>query len=124
VLQADGGTRCAAITGAYVALALALRRLRDEKRIKRDPLRAAVAAVSVGVVRGQPLLDLDYAEDAAADVDANVVMTDAHAFVELQSTAEQIPFTPATLDELLVLASVSLDRLFAAQRAALAQNPP
>jgi ribonuclease PH len=123
VLQADGGTRCAAITGAYVALALALRRLRAEKRIKRDPLRAAVAAVSVGVVRGQPVLDLDYAEDAAADVDANVVMTDAHAFVELQCTAEKLPFTPATLDELVLLASVGLDRLFTAQRDALAGNP-
>ena len=119
VLRADGGTRCAAITGAWVALALAVRRLRADRKLKRDPLRAAVAAVSVGVVRGIPLLDLDYAEDAAADVDCNVVMTDAHAFVEIQGTAEKDPFTPATLDELLVLASMGLDRLFAAQRAAL-----
>ena len=120
VLQADAGTRCAAITGGYVALALACRRLRREKRIKRDPLRAAVAAVGVGVVRGVPLLDLDYSEDAHADVDFNVVMTDAHAFVELQGTAERNPFTSGTLEELLVLASTGLDRLFAAQRAALA----
>ena len=120
VLQADGGTRCAAITGAYVALALAMRRLSEEQKLKRDPLRAAVAAVSVGVVKGEPLLDLDYAEDAAAEVDCNIVMTDAHAFVEVQGTAEGAPFTPATLDELLLLASLGLDRLFAAQRAALA----
>jgi len=119
VLQADAGTRCAAITGGYVALALACNRLRTEKRLKRDPLLAAVAAVGVGVVRGVPLLDLDYAEDTAADVDCNVVMTDAHAFVELQGTAERNPFTPATLDQLLVLASTGLDRLFAAQREAI-----
>ena len=123
VLQADAGTRCAAITGGYVALALACRRLLADKRIKRDPLRAAVAAVSVGVIRGVPLLDLDYAEDATADVDCNVVMTDAHAFVELQGTAERNPFTPATLDELLVLASIGVDRLFAAQRAAIEPGP-
>ncbi len=116
VLQADAGTRCAAITGSYVALALACRRLLAEKKIKRNPLRAAVAAVSVGVVRGVSLLDLDYSEDAAADVDFNVVMTDTHAFVELQGTAERHPFTPAVLDELLVLASTGLDVLFAAQR--------
>ena len=122
VLQADAGTRCAAITGSYVALALACRRLLAEKKIKRDPLRAAVAAVSVGVVRGVPLLDLDYSEDGAADVDFNVVMTDAQAFVELQGTAERHPFTPATLEELLVLASIGLDGLFAAQRAALSQG--
>ena len=121
VLQADAGTRCAAITGGYVALALACRRLQSEKRIKRDPLRAAVAAVSVGVVRGVPLLDLDYAEDAAADVDCNVVMTGGHEFVEIQGTAERAPFTPATLEELLVLASTGLDQLFAAQQAALHQ---
>ncbi len=115
VIGADGGTRCAAITGAYVALALACRRLLAEKRIKRNPLRAAVAAVSVGVVNGVPLLDLDYREDGKADVDFNVVMTDAHAFVELQGTAERNPFTPAVLDELLVVASTGLDVLFAAQ---------
>ncbi|MDP9369287.1 MAG: ribonuclease PH, partial [Chloroflexota bacterium] len=122
VLQADAGTRCAAITGSYVALALACRRLLSEKKIKRDPLRAAVAAVSVGVVRGVPLLDLDYSEDSAADVDFNVVMTDAHAFVELQGTAERNPFTPAVLDELLVVASTGLDVLFAAQRDVLRQG--
>ncbi len=115
VLQADAGPRCAAITGIYVALAFACRRLLADKKIKRNPLRAAVAAVSVGVVRGVPLLDLDYSDDAVADVDFNVVMTDAHAFVELQGTAERNPFTPAVLDELLVVASTGLDVLFAAQ---------
>ncbi len=119
VIGADGGTRCAAITGAYVALALACRRLLAEKRIKRNPLRAAVAAVSVGVVNGVPLLDLDYREDGKADVDFNVVMTDAHAFVELQGTAERDPFNQATLDHLLLLASTGLDEFFAAQRKAL-----
>jgi ribonuclease PH len=122
VLMADGGTRCAAITGAYVALALAVRRLLAENRLRRNPLRAAVAAVSVGVVRGVSLLDLDYEEDAAADVDCNVVMTDAHAFVEIQGTAEREPFPLSTLDELLVLASAGLDHLFAAQRAAIARG--
>jgi ribonuclease PH len=119
VVQADGGTRCASITGAYVALALALRKLMELKKLKVMPLKGAVAAVSVGIVRGTPMLDLDYDEDAAADVDFNVVMTDAHAFVELQGTAEREPFLPATLDDLLVLASTGLDQLFAAQRAAL-----
>jgi ribonuclease PH len=121
VLLADGGTRCAAITGSFVALVLAVRRLMETKRLKRDPIRNAVAAVSVGIVRGVPLLDLDYDEDSAADVDGNIVMTDAHAFVEIQGTAERSPFLPATLDELLVLASTGLDQLFAAQRAALAR---
>ena len=119
VLSADGGTRCAAITGAYVALALAIRRLITEKRLRDDPLRGQVAAISVGVVKGVPMLDLDYSEDAGADVDCNIVMTDAHAFVEVQGTAEGTPFMPATLDELLVLASTGLDHLFVAQREAL-----
>lgn len=119
VIRADGGTRCAAITGAYVSLALACQRLRNEKRIRADPLSAMVAAVSVGVVRGVPLLDLDYAEDSKADVDANIVMTDQNAFVEIQGTAEQHPFTPSTLELMLALASTGLDELFSAQRAAL-----
>lgn len=122
VLRADGGTRCAAITGSYVALALAFAHLRATGKLKRDPLRSAVAAVSVGVVRGTPMLDLDYGEDAKADVDCNVVMTDAGAFVELQGTAEGAPFSQATLDELLLLAGDGLEHLFAAQRAALGQG--
>lgn len=119
VIRADGGTRCAAITGAYVSLALACQRLQRDKRIRANPLGAMVAAVSVGVVRGVPLLDLDYAEDSKADVDANIVMTDGNAFVEIQGTAEKRPFTPATLELMLALASIGLDELFAAQRAAL-----
>ena len=119
VIRADGGTRCAAITGAYVALALACKRLADERRVRRYPLKSAVGAVSVGVVNGVPVLDLDYAEDSKADVDANIVMTDRNAFVEIQSTAEQEPFSPATLEMMLVLASTGLDQIFAAQRRAI-----
>jgi ribonuclease PH len=122
VLMADGGTRCASISGAYVALALAFHNLSERKKLKRNPFKGAVAAVSVGVVDGVPLLDLDYAEDSAADVDFNVVMTDKHAFVEIQGTAEKEPFLPGTLDELLVLASTGLDTLFAAQRDAIARG--
>ena len=119
VLQADGGTRCAAISGGYVALALAIRRLLAKQRIRKDPLLAAVAAVSVGVVRGLPLLDLDYNEDPIADVDCNIVMTNANAFVEIQGTAEGEPFSPATLDELLVLAGFGLEAIFAEQQRVL-----
>lgn len=119
VIRADGGTRCASITGAYVALALACKRLMDHQRLRKYPLRAAVAAVSVGVVKGVPLLDLDYSEDSKADVDSNIVMTDSNAFVEIQTTAEKDPFSPATLDLMLVLASMGLDQLFAAQREAI-----
>ncbi|HRA49316.1 MAG TPA: ribonuclease PH [Thermomicrobiales bacterium] len=119
VLSADGGTRCASITGAYVAMALAIRKLIEQKRLREDPLLGQVAAISAGVVHGVPMLDLDYGEDSAADVDCNVVMTDAHAFVEIQGTAEGAPFMPATLDEIMVLASMGLDVLFAAQRDAL-----
>jgi len=122
VLRADGGTRCAAITGGYVALVLAIRQLQTEKNLRRDPIRTAVAGVSVGVVRGVPLLDLDYGEDGAADVDCNVVMTDGGAFVELQATAEQNPFDRPTLDTMIALASVGLDQLFAAQASALGRR--
>jgi ribonuclease PH len=122
VIRADGGTRCASITGAYVALALACTRMMDEHRIKKYPLKAAVGAVSVGVLNGIPILDLDYSEDSKADVDANIVMTDKNAFVEIQGTAEQEPFDSATLEMLLVLASMGLDQLFAAQRKALGHD--
>lgn len=121
VLQADAGTRCAAITGGYVALALACRHLQARHLVRRFPLTAQVAAVSVGIVKGVPILDLDYDEDSRADVDFNVVMTDANAFVELQGTAEQVPFTQAQLDMILLLASTGLDEIFAVQRQALAQ---
>jgi len=119
VLQADGGTRCAAITGAYVALALAVRQLQENRALKRDPIREAVAAVSVGIVNGEVMLDLDYSEDSGADVDANVVMTSSGSFVELQSTAEHAPFTEQTLHELIGLARIGLHDLFVAQRASL-----
>ena len=119
VLQADAGTRCAAITGGYVALALACRKLQADRKLKRNPLPNQVAAISVGLVRGLEVLDLDYTEDSNADVDFNVVMTDAAAFVEIQGTAEKNPFTPRTLEIMLALASTGLDQIFAAQRNAL-----
>jgi ribonuclease PH len=120
VLQADGGTRCASITGGYVALALACRRLVEEGRIERSPLTASVAAVSCGVVGGVPLLDLDYPEDSTAEVDANVVMTGDGGLVEVQATAERTPLSRAHLDELLALAQRGIEGLRAAQETALA----
>lgn len=119
VVRADGGTRCAAITVGYVALALAIAKLRQLERITRDPLLAAVAAVSVGVVRGIPVLDLDYSEDSTAFVDCNVVGTAAGDIVEVQATAEGKPFARASLEDLLDLASLGLDELFTAQREAI-----
>jgi len=120
VLTADGGTRCASITGAYVALALAMGRLVEEGRLERSPLTGSLAAVSCGVVAGVPLLDLDYAEDSTAEVDANVVMTGEGGLVEVQATAEQTPLSRAHLDELLVLAESGIADLRAAQEAAIA----
>jgi ribonuclease PH len=120
VLRADGGTRCAGITGGYVALALACQRLVADGKVRSNPLRAAVAAVSVGVLRGTAVLDLDYSEDHRADADVNVVMTDAGGFVEIQGTAEQAPFSPEIFQAMLALAASGLDELFAAQRAAIA----
>jgi len=120
VIRADGGTRCASITGAYVALGLACRKLVAEGKVRRDPLTSAVAAISVGMLRGVPILDLDYSEDSKADADVNVVMTDRNAFVEIQGTAEGEPFSPETLQAMLDLARAGLAELFAAQQAALA----
>ncbi len=120
VLEADGGTRCAAITGGYVALELALRRLVSEGRLERAPLTSSVAAVSCGVVEGNALLDLDYSEDSAAEVDANVVMTGEGGLVEVQATAERTPLSRASLDELLALAASGIERLRAAQEQAVA----
>jgi len=119
VLQADGGTRTAAITGAYVALVDAIRWLRARKEILRDPVHGAVAAVSVGVYRGVPVLDLDYAEDSDCDTDMNVVMNDGGGFIELQGTAEGHAFRRDELDALLALAERGIGELFAAQQAAL-----
>jgi ribonuclease PH len=119
VLQADGGTRCASITGAYVALALACDRLRRSGHVKRSPLTGSVAAVSAGVVGGVPLLDLDYGEDSRAEVDANVVMTGDGGLVEVQATAERTPLSRAHLDDLLGLAAKGIEELRAAQTAAV-----
>ncbi len=121
VLQADGGTRCASITGAYVALALALARLRREGALERSPLTGSVAAVSCGIVDGRVLLDLDYPEDSAAEVDANVVMTGEGGLVEVQATAERTPLSRAHLDELLALAAAGIEQLHGFQERALAQ---
>ena len=115
VLQADGGTRCAAITGAYVAARRALDRFGLSKA-----LTGSVAAVSVGIVGGVPLLDLDYSEDSTAEVDMNVVMTGEGALVEVQATAEKTPFTRASLDEMLELAASGIEELGAAQDEAVA----
>jgi ribonuclease PH len=119
VIQADGGTRTAAVTGAYVALELALRTRFAADDRSRWPLQAMVAATSVGIVAGRPLLDLAYDEDSQALVDMNVFMTDADRFVEIQGTAEASPFDRGELDALLALAQQGIHRLFAAQRAAL-----
>lgn len=119
VIQADGGTRTASITGAYVALRLAVERLVREGALDVSPITAAVAAVSVGIVDGQPLLDLCYEEDSRAEVDFNVVMTDRGEFVEIQGTAEGSPFTRATALELLSLGEKGVKELFAAQESAL-----
>jgi ribonuclease PH len=119
VLQADGGTRCASITGAYVALTLACERLRAKEKIERSPLTGSIAAVSCGIVDGAPLLDLDYGEDSNAEVDANVVMTGEGGLVEVQATAERTPLSRASLDELLALAAAGIDQLRAAQERVL-----
>ncbi len=119
VLTADGGTRCASITGGYVALELALRRLADEGKLASVPLTGSLAAVSCGIVGGTPLLDLDYSEDSTAEVDANVVMTGEGGLVEVQATAERTPLSRAHLDDLLALAQHGIDGLRAAQAAAV-----
>ena len=119
VLQADGGTRTASITGAYVALVLACRRLVKENRLQSLPVSGEVAAVSVGIVGGVPLLDLKYDEDSRASVDMNVVCTGDGRFIEVQGTAEGEPFSREEMESMLALARTGLDTLFAAQRAAL-----
>jgi ribonuclease PH len=115
VLQADGGTRCASITGGMVALRLATDRLIREGLLERLPLTGSVAAVSAGIVDGVPLLDLDYSEDSTAEVDANVVMTGTGGLVEVQATAERTPLSRAHLDDLLALAAGGIEQLRAAQ---------
>src|ERR1700731_3506186 len=120
VLQADGGTRCASITGGMVALRLACDRLVAERKLKRSPLTGTVAAVSCGIVAGAALLDLDYSEDSTAEVDANVVMTGEGGLVEVQATAERTPLSRAHLDELLGLAASGIEALRTLQEQAVA----
>jgi len=120
VIQADGGTRTASITGACVALVDALRSMKQRGAIKKVPPVQMIAAISVGIYQGSPVLDLDYPEDSAADTDLNVVMTDKGGFIEVQGTAEAAPFTPQELTAMLELATAGINDLFAAQLAALA----
>jgi ribonuclease PH len=119
VLVADGGTRCASITGAFVAFARAMARLRAEGALERSPVAGYVAAISAGIVGGVPLLDLDYSEDSTAEVDANVVMTGDGGLVEVQATAERTPLSRAHLDDLLALAADGISRLHEIQAAAI-----
>jgi ribonuclease PH len=119
VLQADGGTRTAAITGAQVALSLAVKKLINDGKLERSPLLAAVAAVSVGIVAGLPLLDLCYVEDAGAEVDMNLVMTAAGEFIELQGTGEESTFNEAQLARMLTLGKAGIQQLLVAQQEAL-----
>ena len=119
VIQADGGTRTAAITGACVALVDALGVMKQRKLIKRVPPVQMIAAISVGIYQGEPVLDLDYPEDSAADTDLNVVMTDKGGFIEVQGTAEAAPFTAEELNAMLELARKGIAELFAHQAAAL-----
>jgi ribonuclease PH len=121
VIQADGGTRTAAITGAYVAAHDAVSWLMAQGRVERSPLRGSVAAVSVGIVQGTPLLDLEYVEDVDCDTDMNVVMTGEGHFVEVQGTAEGVAFTRAEMDRMLVLAEQGISALGQAQKKALAR---
>jgi ribonuclease PH len=123
VLQADGGTRCAAITGGYVALQLAMAAEVGKGALERLPLNQSIAAVSVGVVEGRALCDLDYAEDSSAEVDANVVMTGDGGLVEVQATAERMPLSRASLDELLALAEAGITSLRERQAAAVGELP-
>ena len=123
VLQADGGTRCAAITGGYVALRLAVLSLLEQGLVERDPLSGSVAAISCGIVDGTVLCDLDYSEDSRAEVDANVVMSGGGGLVEVQATAEQTPVERTSLDELLGLAEPAIRQLREAQAAACGSLP-
>lgn len=122
VIQADGGTRTASITGAFVALVDAINELQREKRIRTDPLRYFIASVSVGIHAGEAVLDLDYAEDSTAETDLNVVMTEAGDLIEIQGTAEGAPFKRSQLDRMLALASSGVASLIQWQRDALARG--
>ncbi|MBR4875715.1 MAG: ribonuclease PH [Clostridia bacterium] len=119
VIQADGGTRCASITGGFCALVLAMRKLQQEGVYKQLPLRSHVAAVSVGVVNDQPMTDLCYVEDSGGEVDFNFIMDDQGNIIELQGTGEERPFSKAELDEMYALAKTSIDQLVELQKAAI-----
>ena len=119
VIQADGGTRCASITGSFIALVLALGKLREEGMLKEMPVSDYVAAVSVGMIKGDPALDLDYDEDSSADVDMNIVMTGSGKFIEVQGTAEREPFSRGDMEKLLALAKDGIDDLISMQKKAL-----
>ncbi len=119
VIQADGGTRCASITGAYVALSLACRKLVSTGKIKGSPILSEVAAISVGIVDGNPITDLKYEEDSTADVDMNIVCTGTGKFIEIQGTAEQEPFDRSQMDVMLALAEKGVNELFEIQRQTL-----
>ena len=121
VIEADGGTRTASITGSFVALKLAVQNLLSSGKLSKDPMLCSVAAVSVGIVAGVPMLDLNYAEDSTADVDFNIVMTDKGEFVEIQGTAERNPFNESALNELLKLGRAGVFELIEKQRQVLAQ---
>ncbi len=120
VIQADGGTRTAAISGAYVALAIAMRRLKKSGQLKKDPLHGQVAAISVGIYRGSPVLDLDYAEDSEAETDMNIVMNDAGRFIEVQGTAEGHAFTDDEFSAMIALARSGISDIIVAQNEAIA----
>ena len=120
VLQADGGTRTASITGSFIALSLAVEKLLADKKIKKNPIHGQIAAVSVGIYNGAPVLDLDYPEDSEAETDMNVVMNEAGAFIEVQGTAEGHAFRREELDEMLNLAASGISELMQHQRDALA----
>lgn len=122
VIQADGGTRTASITGGCVALIDALQGLVDQGKLKALPMKQKVAAISVGIFEGQAVLDLDYPEDSAAETDMNVIMTDKGGFIEVQGTAEGEPFNQEEFDQMLALARKGIDEIFALQEAALVQN--
>jgi ribonuclease PH len=124
VIEADGGTRCAAVSGGYLALHLALKRVVDSGALKSLPLTDSVAAVSVGVVGGLPVVDLEYREDCGAEVDMNVVMTGNGKFIEVQATAETEPFERAVLDELLRLSEVGIKKIKEAQMEVIARSYP
>jgi ribonuclease PH len=116
VIEADGGTRTASITGAYIAMSQAIHALMKSKKLAANPIRSHVAAVSVGIINGVPMLDLNYAEDSSADVDFNIVMTDRDEFVEIQGTAERFPFNAGALNELLELGRHGIHELIAIQK--------